>query len=184
MLEIKLMGRGGQGVVTASQMLGEAYFRAGHYPQCYPMFGGERRGAPVAAFLRVDNKRIHLKCEIRRPDVLIFFDQSMMVQDEIDSLIREKPLKVLVNCHDASFLAWMPRGVVLWTLDVQEMIGKGPPKGVINTAMLGAFCRLDPALPLERVLEAISAMVPNMVEENLEMARLGYRNAILHKVTS
>jgi Pyruvate/2-oxoacid:ferredoxin oxidoreductase gamma subunit len=54
MKEIKFQGRGGQGVVMASQMLGLAYFKAGMYPQCYSLFGGERRGAPVVSFLRVD----------------------------------------------------------------------------------------------------------------------------------
>ena len=58
MNEIKFMGRGGQGVVIASQILGLAFFKAGLYPQCFSVFGGERRGAPVMSFLRVDEKKI------------------------------------------------------------------------------------------------------------------------------
>ena len=58
MLEIKFHGRGGQGVVIASQMLGMAFFRKDMYPQCYSLFGGERRGAPVVSFLRVGEEKI------------------------------------------------------------------------------------------------------------------------------
>jgi len=57
MNEIKFTGRGGQGAVIASQMLGLAFFKAGLYPQCFSVFGGERRGAPVMSFLRVDEKK-------------------------------------------------------------------------------------------------------------------------------
>jgi Pyruvate ferredoxin/flavodoxin oxidoreductase len=67
MIEISFSGRGGQGVVLASQMLGLAFFKAGEYPQCYSVFGGERRGAPPASFLRVDQRKILLKCEIKNP---------------------------------------------------------------------------------------------------------------------
>jgi 2-oxoacid:acceptor oxidoreductase gamma subunit (pyruvate/2-ketoisovalerate family) len=72
--EIKFCGRGGQGVVMASQMLGFAFFKAGLYPQCFSVFGGERRGAPVVSFLRVDRKKILLKCGIKQPNEMIYLD--------------------------------------------------------------------------------------------------------------
>ena len=62
MIEIKFVGRGGQGAVIASQILAKVFFLMGKYPQCFSVFGGERRGAPVASFLRVDDKKIFLKC--------------------------------------------------------------------------------------------------------------------------
>ena len=66
MLEMKFTGRGGQGVVVASQILGLAFFKAGMYPQCFSVFGGERRGAPVAGFLRVDKTKD--PCKKRNPE--------------------------------------------------------------------------------------------------------------------
>src|SRR4030042_1977666 len=78
MLEIKFCGRGGQGVVIASQMLGMAFFRMDRYPQCYSLFGGERRGAPVVSFLRVGQKKILLKCEIKNPNELIVFEAGLL----------------------------------------------------------------------------------------------------------
>ena len=86
--EIKFHGRGGQGVVMASQMLGLAFFKAGMVPQCYSLFGGERRGAPVVSFLRVDREKILLKCEIRHPHELICFDESLLNPEEIRATLR------------------------------------------------------------------------------------------------
>jgi len=60
MIEIKFRGRGGQGAVVASEILGRAFFLEGKYPQCFSLFGGERRGAPVVGFLRVDEQPILL----------------------------------------------------------------------------------------------------------------------------
>jgi len=63
MIEIKFQGIGGQGVVVASEILARACFEEGLYPQCFSIFGGERRGAPVAAFVRISDKKIDLKCD-------------------------------------------------------------------------------------------------------------------------
>ena len=78
MIEISFSGRGGQGVVIASQILGLAFFKAGNYPQCYSVFGGERRGAPLASYLRVDSQKILLKCEIKHPNEFLCFDDSLL----------------------------------------------------------------------------------------------------------
>src|SRR5271157_3180993 len=87
MLEIKFSGRGGQGVVIASQMLGMAFFKMNMYPQCYSLFGGERRGAPVVSFLRVDKEKILLKCEIKNPNSLIVFEPSLLDPQEVRSVM-------------------------------------------------------------------------------------------------
>ena len=75
-------------MVMASQMLGQAFFRAGMYPQCYSLFGGERRGAPVVSFLRVDKEKILLKCEIKHANQLLCFDESLLNPPEIKNVMR------------------------------------------------------------------------------------------------
>ena len=87
MIEISFSGRGGQGVVIASQILGMAFFKAGDYPQCYSVLGGERRGAPLASFLRVDNQKILLKCEIKHPNEFLCFDDSLLDPEDVKSEI-------------------------------------------------------------------------------------------------
>src|SRR5512137_1081337 len=83
MIEIKFLGTGGQGVVIASEILARACFEEGLYPQSFSIFGGERRGAPVAAFVRVSDQKIWLKCEIDRPNHLILFDPSLVSEKEV-----------------------------------------------------------------------------------------------------
>jgi Pyruvate/2-oxoacid:ferredoxin oxidoreductase gamma subunit len=78
MIEISFSGRGGKGVVIASQMLGLAFFKAGKYPQCYSVFWGERRGAPLASFLRVDERKILPKCETKNLSEFICFEDGIL----------------------------------------------------------------------------------------------------------
>jgi len=67
MQEIRFHGRGGQGTVVASILLAKAFFSAGYYVQTFPVFGVERRGAPVEAYLRLDTEKILLRCNVYTP---------------------------------------------------------------------------------------------------------------------
>ena len=173
MNEIKFHGRGGQGVVMASQMLGLAFFKAGMYPQCYSLFGGERRGAPVVSFLRVDRERILLKCDIKHPHELLYFDASLVDPAEIADLMAPGS-NILVNTPgpsgDVEGLGPYRLGRVDAT-GIAEDLGLGH---VINTAILGAYCRLTGNLPLDRILEAVGEAVPAKREENAGAVRRGY----------
>ncbi len=100
MIEIKFRGRGGQGAVVASEILARSFFLEGKYPQCFSLFGGERRGAPVVGFLRVDEEPILLKCQIYRPDHMIIFDFSLIDEKEILQELKPKGT-LLINTHQA-----------------------------------------------------------------------------------
>ena len=78
MIEIRFHGRGGQGAVIASKVLASAIYKQGQYAQSFPSFGVERRGAPVAAFTRIDDKPILIRCEIYQPDHLIVLDPTLL----------------------------------------------------------------------------------------------------------
>jgi 2-oxoacid:acceptor oxidoreductase gamma subunit (pyruvate/2-ketoisovalerate family) len=78
MRELRIHGRGGQGSVIASKLLAVALFREGNWVQSFPAFGVERRGAPVTAFLRLDDRPIRLRCEITHPDDLIVLDPTLV----------------------------------------------------------------------------------------------------------
>jgi 2-oxoacid:acceptor oxidoreductase gamma subunit (pyruvate/2-ketoisovalerate family) len=181
MNEIKFHGRGGQGVVMASQMLGLAFFKAGMYPQCYSLFGAERHGAPVVGFLRVDKEKILLKCEIKHPDELLCFDESLIKPDELGTLMRSGS-QILVNTKKASDafegLAAFTIGLVDATT-IAENLGLGH---VINTAILGAYCRLTGSLSEEHVISAVEEMVPAKKKENVEAVHQGYTNLKLLEI--
>src|SRR6478672_2670829 len=83
MLQIRIHGRGGQGVVTAAEMLSIAAFEQGRHAQAFPSFGSERTGAPVVAFCRIDDREIRLREPILAPDVLIVQDPTLLHQVDV-----------------------------------------------------------------------------------------------------
>src|SRR5512135_410831 len=78
MFQIRIHGRGGQGVVTAAEMLSLAAFREGRWAQAFPSFGSERTGAPVVAYCRIDEREIRLREPVMQPDALIIQDPTLL----------------------------------------------------------------------------------------------------------
>ena len=177
--EIKFYGRGGQGVVMASQMLGFAFFKAGYYPQCFSVFGGERRGAPVVSFLRVDEKKILLKCGIKHPNEMIYLDDSLIDAREVKSLLKPGG-KILINTGQpqAAFKKLDPFSIGrVDARAISELQGLGR---TINTAILGAYARLSGKPSVAVLLAAIEEMVPAKKKENLAAAQLAYEQLEIH----
>jgi len=171
--EIKFYGRGGQGVVMASQMLGYAFFKAGFYPQCFSVFGGERRGAPVVSFLRVDREKILLKCGIKHPNEMIYLDDSLIEAGEVKNLLKPGG-KILINT-DRSLSAF--RSLDAFTIGRVDARAVSEQQGLgrtINTAILGAYSRLSEKPSMEVLLSAIEEMVPAKKKENLAAAQQAY----------
>jgi len=177
--EIKFYGRGGQGVVMASQMLGFAFFKAGYYPQCFSVFGGERRGAPVVSFLRVDERKILLKCGIKHPNEMIYLDDSLIDTREVKSMLKPGG-KILINTRQpqAAFKELGPFSfgrVDARAISEQQGLGR-----TINTAILGAYARLSGKPSLEVLLASIEELVPAKKKENLAAAQQAYEQLEIH----
>ena len=172
--EIKFYGRGGHGVVMASQILGFAFFKAALYPQCFSVFGGERRGAPVVSFLRVDKEKILLKCGIKHPNEMVYLDDTLIDAQEVNALLTGGG-KIVINTNRPSseykFLQPFTVGLID-ARSIAENLGLGR---TINTAILGAYCRISGKPPLEALLASIQEMVPAKKEANLEAARQAYQ---------
>jgi 2-oxoacid:acceptor oxidoreductase gamma subunit (pyruvate/2-ketoisovalerate family) len=183
MLEIRFSGRGGQGVVVASQMLGLAFFKAGAYPQCYSLFGGERRGAPVVAFLRVDEEKILLKCEIGQADELLCFDDGMINPAEARSLLRPGG-RILINTSRPPESFSDLKGFEKAFIDGAAISREAGLPAVVNTAMVGAYSKFSGRLPLETVLEAVAEGVPAKREENMEAAKRAYERVVVEPARS
>ena len=173
MLEIKFSGRGGQVVVVASQILGLAFFKGGKYPQCYSVFGGERRGAPLVSFLRVDEKKILLKCEIRHPHELICFDDSLVDPREVKGMLVPGG-RILINTRHPPEAFKELRDYELAFIDalaVSQAAGLGK---IINTTMVGAYCSFTGHPELSHLLEAVAELAPAKPEANLKAARRAF----------
>lgn len=173
MIEIKFSGRGGQGAVVASQILAKVYFLMGLYPQCYALFGGERRGAPVASFLRVDQKKILLKCEIKHPDRMIFLAADLLEPTEIESSLKPDGL-LLINTPSPNPLVSL-NNIHLAQVDARSIAQTEGLGATINTAILGAYCRVDGTIPYPCLEQAIQETVPAKIEANLRAAQTAYK---------
>ncbi len=177
MIEIKFLGRGGQGVVVASEILARACFEEGLYPQSFSIFGGERRGATVAAFVRVDREKIYLKCDIDHPDHLVIFDPAVVTEKAVKEQVSPGGV-VLLNTETPSPFHQRAgdRIACVRGLGISKRHGLG---AIVNTAVLGAYVRLSRIVNIETLLRVVRQTVPAAVEQNLAAAREAYETLLL-----
>jgi 2-oxoacid:acceptor oxidoreductase gamma subunit (pyruvate/2-ketoisovalerate family) len=177
MIEIKFLGTGGQGVVVASEILAQACFEDGMYPQCYSLFGAERRGAPVAAFVRISDRKIYLKCDIDYPNHLVLFDTTLVNEEEIIQQVVPGG-HLLLNGdmgHHGDDLGKYTVG----TIKALEISKHNGLEAIVNTAVLGAYVRLTGITSLERLLHVIEGTVPTAIDQNLAAARQAYEKVAI-----
>jgi pyruvate ferredoxin oxidoreductase gamma subunit len=180
MFQIRIHGRGGQGVVTAAEMLSVAAFREDRYAQAFPSFGSERTGAPVVAFCRIDDKTIRLREPVMQPDALIIQDPTLLHQvDVFGGLVRDG--YILINTS-RSFselgLDEFVRGFPiqhLCTVPATEFALKHVGRPLPNAALLGGFAAVSGRIAIDSVLAAIREKFPAKVAEgNIAAARAAY----------
>ncbi len=181
MLEIKFRGRGGQGAVVACRMLGKAFFIEGKWPQAFSLFGSERRGAPVFGFLRVDDKPIYLKCQIRRPDHLVIFDLTAAEEQEALDELKPGGL-VLINTRLEVGALKQWRRFRIGLVDASAIAAGVGLAYNFNTAMLGAYAGFTGLVKLDTLVEAVRSIAPSKIEANLEAVRRGYHEVKSYEV--
>lgn len=154
MKEFRIHGRGGQGSVAAAYLLAAAAFEAGHTCQAFPAFGAERRGAPVTAFVRIDDQPIHLRSQIRTPDYLIVQDDTLLHDSGITTGLKPGGAMVVNSKQPAKALAkrFDCRVICVPATDMAiEAIGRPIP----NTALLAALLTLTGLLPVDALAAAL-----------------------------
>ena len=170
MFQIRIHGRGGQGVVSGAEMLSVAAFLEGRYAQAFPSFGSERMGAPVMAFCRIDDKEIRLREPVLAPDALIIQDQTLLHQVDLFSGLPMRGYILLnsVKTLDELGLGGFARGVQHYrvcTLPASELAMKHVGRPVPNAALLGGFAAVTGVIALTSVLAAIRQKFPAAVAE-------------------
>ncbi len=183
MLEIRFHGRGGQGSVIASKILAKAFFMEGRYVSSFPYFGVERRGAPVTAFTRVDDKPIRAKYQIYEPDYVIVLDPSLLKAVDIlrgikdggwvlvNTLKKPEELREVLNFDNVAT-------VDATTIAIKHHLGSQAAP-IVNTAILGAFSRVSGLVKIETVMDAIRQMAPAKREENAQAAKEAYESVVI-----
>ena len=160
MLQIRIHGRGGQGVVTAAELLSVAAFAQGRHAQAFPSFGSERTGAPVVAFCRIDDREIRLREPILAPDVLIVQDPTLLHQVDVFQGLQPGGY-VLINSR-RSFDALGLEAIMgrfrrerLITVPASEIALRHLGRPLPNAVLLGGFAALSGLVTLEAVAHAI-----------------------------
>jgi pyruvate ferredoxin oxidoreductase gamma subunit len=170
MFAVRIHGRGGQGAVTAAELLSVAAFNEGRHAQAFPTFGSERTGAPVVSFCRIDDKAIRLREPITEPDALIVQDPTLLHQVNLFEGLRPDGYLLVNTSHDFAALGLgelvgtlkQDRVVTVPATDLaKEHLGRPLP----NAALLGAFAALTGQISLEAVAGAIRARFPGEVGE-------------------
>lgn len=180
MFQVRIHGRGGQGVVTAAEMLSIAGFLENRHTQAFPSFGSERMGAPVMAFCRFDDKPIRLREPVMAPDALIIQDTTLLHQvslfegmsDQGYVLINsrrstsELGLDEFFDAHPAIQVVTVPASRL-----AQEHVGRPLP----NAALLGGFAALTGIIQIDSVARAIGEKFSgNVARGNIAAARAAY----------
>ncbi len=160
MLQVRIHGRGGQGVVTAAEMLSVAAFEQGRHAQAFPSFGSERTGAPVVAFCRIDEQEIRLREPILAPDVLIIQDPTLLHQVDVFQGLQPDGY-VLINSRrnfdqlGLDDIMERFRRERLITVPASEIALKHLGRPLPNAVLLGGFAALSGLVTLEAVAHAI-----------------------------
>jgi len=168
LLEIRWHGRGGQGVVTSSELLAKAAILEGKYAQHFPEFGPERRGAPVRAYTRIDDKPIEIHCGVYEPDMVVAIDPTLSLSKDIVLAGAKKGTIVVLNVKkiDDDFLkAAKEVGVELYHCDAYSIALEVFGAPFYNTPMLGALVKVTGIVKLDSVIEAIKDRFPEAVAE-------------------
>jgi len=170
MLQVRIHGRGGQGVVTAAEMLSIAAFDQGRHAQAFPSFGSERTGAPVVAFCRIDDHDIRLREPIVEPDVLIVQDPTLLHQVNVFQGLQRDGW-VLINSRKhfdelgLAEVAARHRHERLITVPATEIALKHLGRPLPNAVLLGGFAALAGLVTLEAVVHAIRHTFGGQVAE-------------------
>lgn len=180
MFQVRIHGRGGQGVVTAAEMLSVAAFSEGRHAQAFPSFGSERAGAPVVSFCRIDDREIRVREPISEPDALIIQDPTLLHQvDVFGGLTAEGYM--LIN-SEAGFdglgldeFVRRFRRERLVTVPASDLARRHVGRPLPNAALLGGFAALSGVIALGSVETAIRQAFPGSVADgNVAAARAAH----------
>ena len=183
MFQIRIHGRGGQGVVSAAEMLSVAAFLEGKHAQAVPSFGSERMGAPVVAFCRIDDKPIRLREPVLEPDILIIQDPTLFNAIDVFNGLTETG-HLLINTGKTiealgieNAVEHLPDGHVC-TVPATDIALTHVKRPVPNAVLLGALSAVTGVIKIESVVEAIETKFPGKVgQANITAAKVAYEMA-------
>jgi pyruvate ferredoxin oxidoreductase gamma subunit len=171
--ELRIHGRGGQGSVTAAELIAVAAFEGGVYVQAFPAFGVERRGAPVQAFVRFDDKKIRLRSQVYEPDYIIVQDSTLIKDVNVFQGVKKGGIAI-VNTEKVPDYK-VPEGVKLITIDATSIALKALGLPITNTSLMGAFAAATGEIKFSALEHALKSRFPKeLAAKNIEAARQAF----------
>ena len=180
-IEIRWHGRGGMGVVTSAEIVAQAAIAEGKYAQAFPSFGPERRGAPVAAFVRISAKEpIRLRSEIHEPDVVVVFDERLIETADVTAGLKENGLIILNTTRPVSEIEkeidhqWEIAAVDASKIAMETL---GVP--IVNTTMVGAFVKATQVISLTSLEEPLRNRFGRIADRNIAAMKRAYEETLI-----
>lgn len=186
MFQIRIHGRGGQGVVTAAEIIAIAAFNNGYEAQAFPAFGVERTGAPIQAFARISKTPIIVREQVQRPDIVIIQDQTLLGLPELFAGSTAKT-KFIINSQKnaAAILDGLgpikdkPKASQITSIDATGIALQILKKNITNTVILGAFAKTTGLISLESLEKAIAQKFSDkgrtVIEGNRQAVAAAYK---------
>jgi pyruvate ferredoxin oxidoreductase gamma subunit len=180
MIEIRIHGRGGQGAVTSAELVATAAIDDGKYAQGFPSFGPERRGAPVAAFVRIDEKPIKLREKVYTPDIAVVLDPTILKIVNVTAGLKEGGL-VLINSNKTAPELAARYGIEarLAVVDATTIAKETLGIPVANTTMLGALIKATGIVTLEAIYRALEHRFGPLAARNIRALDRAYKETSL-----
>jgi len=175
MIEVRFHGRGGQGAVTSAELLALAAISEGKYAQAFPSFGPERRGAPVLAFVRTDDKPIRIRADIKEPDVVAVLDPGLLEIVNVTDGLKENGFLVVNTKKSPEELKSLygnryQVAAVDATAIARETIGVP----IVNTTMLGAILRVTKLVNVSSLEEPLKERFGERGSRNLKACQTAF----------
>jgi len=179
-MEIRWHGRGGQGVVTANEVLAAAALKEGKYIKAFPEVGPERMGAPIRAFARLSDKPINVHSQVYYPDYVVVIDPTLLTNPMVKEGLKPTG-KIVANYPDGreKLKALVDNGYDVHAVNASKISAEELGRPMANTAMLGAFIRVSKVVKIETVTAELAAKFagkfsPEVVRKNVRAVQRAY----------
>jgi 2-oxoacid:acceptor oxidoreductase gamma subunit (pyruvate/2-ketoisovalerate family) len=182
MLEVRFHGRGGQGTVVATILLAKAFFGAGYFVQSFPLFGVERRGAPVEAYLRINSREVRLRTNVYTPDHVVVLDHTLLQGINVTQGLKPQGW-ILLNAPGRPLPIERFSGYQLALVDatriaLRHQLGTRTHP-IVNTAIMGALARVLGMPPMDAISMAVEEEIPERHKNNINAAQDAYKEVQL-----
>jgi pyruvate ferredoxin oxidoreductase gamma subunit len=181
MVELRFHGRGGQGAVTSAELLALTAIDQGKYAQAFPSFGPERRGAPVVAFARIDDKPIKMRVAVREPNYVVVLDPSILkIVNTSDGMPAEGGVQIVNTSRTAAELRkdFGLKGKIV-TVNANHIAAEEIGRVITNTTMLGALIKATGIVEVEGIIEQLKVRFGRIAEGNIKALRRAYEECVI-----